>query len=56
MKKLQQALTITLATIIFAACKKDSDPIIIVPPSSGSQVELNGIISNEDGSAAGYSV
>lgn len=41
---------------LLTACKKDNDPVIVVPPSSGAQVQLNGLIGNESGSAAGNSV
>jgi len=41
---------------LFSACKKDTDPLIIVPPSGGSSVKLNGIAGNESGSAAANSV
>ena len=50
---------ITLAAIVaiaFTACKKDVDPIIIVQPSTGTQVELNGIAAGEAGSAAANAV
>ncbi len=40
----------------FASCKKDVDPIIVVPPSSGSSVTLNGLAGAEAGSSAGNSV
>jgi hypothetical protein len=40
----------------FTACKKDLDPVIIVPTSTGAQVKLNGLIGSEAGSAAGNSV
>src|SRR4030095_15299798 len=52
----RKIIMISTAIIAFTACKKDKDPIIVVPPSTGAQVELNGIISNEAGSAAGNSV
>jgi len=45
-----------ITTIAFVSCKKDKDPVIIVPPSSGSQVELSGLAGTEAGSAAGNSV
>ena len=41
---------------VFTACKKDIDPIIVVPPLTGAEVELNGLIGSEAGSAAGNSV
>jgi len=46
----------SVAAIVFSSCKKDKDPIIIIPPSSGSQVEFNGLVGSEAGSAAGNSV
>src|SRR5437868_5731491 len=42
--------------LVFSSCKKDQDPIIVIPPSSGSQVELNGLVGGEPGSAAGNAV
>lgn len=45
-----------IATIVFTACKKDIDPVIVIPPSEGAQVQLNGIAASEAGSAAGNSV
>lgn len=57
---MNQAKKILAATIItaigFTSCKKDKDPIIIVPPSTGSQVEFNGLVGSESGSAAGNAV
>jgi hypothetical protein len=47
---------IAVSSIACISCKKDKDPVIIVPPSTGSQVELNGLIGSEAGSAAGNSV
>ena len=37
-----QALVI-ISMFLFASCKKDQDPIIIVPPSTGSTLVLNGL-------------
>jgi hypothetical protein len=52
-----QKLFLGIATAAaFTACKKDTDPIIIVPPSTGAQVQFNGIIGSEPGSTAGNSV
>src|SRR5688572_14633682 len=42
--------------LLAVSCKKDVDPVFIIQPSSGAQVQLDGIISNEPGSAAGRSV
>ncbi|MEK7226475.1 MAG: hypothetical protein AAB221_12460, partial [Bacteroidota bacterium] len=57
MNQLKSILATTIiVAIAFVSCKKDKDPVIIVPPSSGSQVELNGLAGTEAGSAAGNSV
>ncbi len=57
MNKLKRILiAVSVSALVFTSCKKDKDPIIIVPPSSGSQVELNGLVGGEAGSAAGNSV
>lgn len=45
-----------VATLAFTSCEKDEDPVIVVPPSTGSRVQLNGLIGSEAGSAAGNSV
>lgn len=54
--RVQKLLVAAIVISIFTSCKKDIDPIIIIPPSSGAQVQLNGIAGNEAGSAAGNSV
>lgn len=54
--RLQNLLIIAIAAGTFSACKKDTDPIIIVPPSIGAQVQFNGIAGSEPGSAAGNAV
>lgn len=36
-----------------SACKKDSNPVILIPPSFGAQVTLNGLAGSESGSMAG---
>jgi hypothetical protein len=53
-----QKLTVIgcLSVIAFSSCKKDKDPVIVVPPSSGSSVEFNGLAGSEPGSSAGKSV
>jgi len=57
MNKLNSIIAIALLAVTFTACKKDSEePIIIAPPSDGSTLTLNGIISTESGTAAGNSV
>ncbi|WP_025144797.1 HmuY family protein [Pedobacter jeongneungensis] len=57
MNKFNSTLTIALLAITFTACKKNTDePIIVVPPSDGSTLTLNGLVGTELGSAAGNSV
>ena len=57
MKRLQKLiLVVAITASTFTACKKDKDPIIIVPASTGSQVQFNGLIGSEAGSSAGKSV
>ena len=45
-----------LTIILFSACKKDTDPVFIVPPSTGAQIQLNGIAAAESGANAANSV
>lgn len=42
--------------LLVTSCKKDVDPIIIVPPSGGSTMQLSGLAGTEPGSSAGNSV
>ncbi len=57
MMNLKTKLLIASTTVtMLAACKKDVDPVIIIPPSEGAQVQLNGIAGSEAGSSAGNSV
>jgi hypothetical protein len=57
MNKLNSIIAIALLAITFTSCKKDeTEPIVVVPPSDGNTLTLNGIISTETGSAAGNSV
>jgi len=48
-------LAATTAALL-TACKKDTDPIFVIAPSTGSQVQLNGIAGAEAGSSARNSV
>ena len=41
---------------LLTACKKDNDPIIVVPASTGSMLQLNGIAGTEAGSSAANTV
>jgi hypothetical protein len=56
MNKLNSILTVALLAITFTSCKKDDEPVIVVPPSDGSKITLNGIAAAEAGSAAANSV
>lgn len=47
---------IAAVVFVFAACKKDKDPVFIIPPSEGTQIQLGGIAGSEAGSSAGNSV
>jgi len=54
--RIQKLLIATIAAGAFTACKKDIDPIFVIPASTGAQVQLNGIANGEPGSVAGNSV
>ncbi|KIO77188.1 hypothetical protein TH53_11190, partial [Pedobacter lusitanus] len=56
MNKFTQLITLLCLATAFAACKKDSDPIIETPASTGSTLTLNGLIGSEPGPSAGNSV
>lgn len=56
MNKLKIAVAIMALAGGLAACKKNNDTIIVVPPSDGTQLQLKGLIANEAGSSAGNSV
>jgi hypothetical protein len=49
-------LLIMTTAVLFACKKEDVDPIIIIAPSTGSEVQLSGLVGNEPGSSAGNSV
>src|SRR5690348_4634961 len=50
------AVVSCFSALAFVSCKKDKDPVIIVPPSTGSNVEFNGLVGAEPGSSAGNAV
>lgn len=57
MNKFNSMITVALLAMTFTACKKNSDePIVVVPPSDGNTLTLNGLVGTELGSAAGNSV
>ncbi|WP_083927753.1 HmuY family protein [Niabella aurantiaca] len=39
---LQKAMAVACMILAIASCKKDKDPVIIIPPSSGSTLQLDG--------------
>ena len=57
MNKLNSMFAVALLASVFTACSKDeTDPIIVVPPSDGNTLTLNGLIAAEAGTSAGNSV
>ena len=56
MIRFQKIILSATAVLAFAACKKDVDPILIAPTSTGAEVTLNGIAATEAGNVAGNSV
>lgn len=56
MNKFTKIIAFLCVATAFTACKKDSDPIIEVPASSGSILTLKGLIGTEAGTSAGNSV
>lgn len=42
MKLSRLLLVLTIGTGLFSACGKDEDPVVMIPPSDGSQLTLNG--------------
>jgi len=54
MNKLNSIIAVALLAVTFTSCKKDEEPIIVVPPSDGSTLTLNGLIGAE--ATAGNSV
>ncbi|RYF13279.1 MAG: hypothetical protein EOO42_18995, partial [Flavobacteriales bacterium] len=56
MNKFNSMLAVAFLAVTFTACKKDSEPVVVVPPSDGSTLTLNGLIGAEAGSSAGNSV
>jgi hypothetical protein len=52
----QKIILAVTAALVFTACKKDVDPVLIAPTSTGANVQLNGIAGAESGTVAGNSV
>lgn len=45
-----------LTILVFSSCKKDTDPVLIAPTSTGAEIQLNGIASTEAGNVAANAV
>ncbi|RZL06215.1 MAG: hypothetical protein EOO89_24690 [Pedobacter sp.] len=56
MNRFYKILSVACVSAIFTSCAKEETPIIIVPPSDGSTLTLNGLIATESGASAGNSV
>ncbi len=56
MIRFQKIILLASAVLLLIACKKDVDPVFIVPASAGAQVQLNGIAAAEPGTNAGNAV
>jgi hypothetical protein len=56
MKVLQHVLSVAIVGSVLVSCKKTGDPIIVISPSTGSSMQLNGLIGKESGSGAGNTV
>lgn len=56
MNKLNSIISVALLAVTFTSCKKDDEPVVVIPPSDGSTLTLNGLIGTEAGSSAGNSV
>jgi len=56
MNKFNSILAVAFLAVTFTACKKDSEPVVVVPPSDGNTLTLNGLIGAEAGPSAGNSV
>jgi HmuY protein len=52
----QKIILVAAAVLVFTACKKDVDPVFIVPPSTGAEIKFNGIAGSESGAVAGNAV
>ncbi|MBK8519791.1 MAG: hypothetical protein IPL54_02520 [Chitinophagaceae bacterium] len=56
MIRFQKIILPALTILAFSACKKDTDPILIPPTSSGAEIRLNGIANTESGANAANAV
>jgi hypothetical protein len=56
MIRFQKIILPAAALLAFSACKKDVDPVFNVPPSTGAEIQLNGIAGTESGANAANAV
>lgn len=56
MNSFQKIVLPTAALLALAACKKDVDPVFNIPPTTGAEVQLNGIAGTEAGANAANAV
>ena len=57
MMNVKNVMLIVCLAISITACKKDQDPVIVIPPSEGNEkITFNGIAGSEAGTSAGNSV
>ncbi|TDO23246.1 HmuY family protein [Pedobacter duraquae] len=56
MNKFSKIIGLLCIAACFTACQKDDEPTIVIPPSEGSSLTLNGLIGAEAGASAGNSV
>ena len=56
MIRFQKIILPALTILAFSACKKDTDPVFIIPPSTGAEVQLTGIAGTESGANAANAV
>src|SRR5688572_27617894 len=56
MIRTQKYILLAAAAIVFTACKKDVDPVFVIPASTGAQIKLNGIAGTEAGASAANAV
>ena len=56
MIRFQKIIVPAAAILALSACKKDVDPVFNVPPSTGAEIQLNGIAGTESGANAANAV
>lgn len=56
MNRTTRLYAFTALAVILTSCSKNDDPIVVVPPSDGSTLTLNGIAGSEPGTSAANAV